>query len=224
MKLDEITKSNIWDDEIKTLFFNKLKLSKTNYNKSENCVVKALNIASNNKKYYINEALQLIDYSIQNFSDRSLILARAYSTKGLILEKYNRNFYSAFEYYTKWSELNTNLAGHEFDRLRSYLRYKKLKPDNFFYELFNNLKEKLHNLPTKQFRFWIAIFSTVLYSYENSNEDSKRLGQKAFDIYNEKSPTLLNQKFNNLKNVTDDIDITKEEIKILKKYIKKGFS
>src|SRR5882724_1492712 len=156
MTLSDIVVSDVWDNATKKLFFEKLKKARDSYNKSKNCVDKALNIASPDDKHKLTEAINLVDYAIDNFSDDEFALARAYQVKGELLERYAHKYSDAFNYYTKWADLDTNLSGHEFARIRSLFRVNKLKATEKVADLYLSLKENISDLPSKDHRFWLS--------------------------------------------------------------------
>ncbi len=220
MKLSEIVDSDEWNDEIKEIFFKKLKRSPSDFHKSQNCLVKAYNIAKTEDKEKVKEAINLVDYVIKNFSDETHSLQRAYSLKGNILEYYLRDFKGAFECYNKWSQIGSTLAGHDFEKLRVWIRYSKLKPNTTLYDLIKNL-EKTH-LPSKEFRFWTSVATSIVYSNEGDYEEAKRYARSALVIYSENNPTVLQQMLIKHKNISDNLDITDEELNLIRTIAKKG--
>lgn len=221
MKLNEIVNSSDWNDEIKDEFFKKLKRSHNDYNRGQNCILKALNICKGGGD--LKEAFFLLDFVLENYSDDIFNLSRMYSVKGNIYENYLNDFENALQCYKEWKKLNSNLGGSEFLIVRAYLRNNELIADNEFLRLFSKYKSKLGNLPTRDYLFWMSVFSAVSYLKEGSSSDSKRMFRKALEIYEESSPTFLQRKFKKLRNVEDDINISKKELSMIKKFAKYSF-
>ncbi len=223
MTLSEMVHSKAWNPEIEATFKKQLKRSPSNFHKAQNCTVKALHIYVPGDAERNTAALHLIDFAIENYCQDNFDLARAYSAQGRIHEDGNFEYQKAFESYSKWADLKTNFGGHEFDRVRSFLRANHLKPTTEFKTLFLELQNKLDSFPTKMWRFWMAMFSATLYDFEGNSKDAKRMAKTAYEILKESKPTLLNRTFPKLKNVEDSISITLIEERIVKKMAGRWF-
>jgi hypothetical protein len=148
-------------------------------------------------------------------------MAYSLQVKGYILEKYLRDYLAAYECYTKWADIGTNLIGHDFKRLRSWLRASKLKPNKQLMELMSaNLDKGLW--PSKEERFWSATAFAVIYTSEGTVEDVKRAAKKALEIIGESEPTVLQRLLGNHRPIPDSLDITYEEISIVRTLAFKG--
>jgi tetratricopeptide (TPR) repeat protein len=214
--------SNLWSDTTEKTFFEKLKQSHGSYNKTKKCISKAFEIVTENDNARISEAISLVEYAIKNFQDDEAALAYAYKANAEILEFYAHRYYESFEYYEKWSDLHTNLVGHEFSRVRVLLRAHHLKAAKDVIGLYLSLKDQILELPSRSYRFWLSVLTSSMYEFDNLMPESIRLAKEALDIYYEYTPTYLQGKIKKLKSVPDGINVTKEEVAILETRVKKA--
>ncbi|QXM07080.1 hypothetical protein [Crassaminicella indica] len=180
----------------------------------------ALDLAVTRDPKKINKAIELMDTALREFHKDKFSLTRAYSTKGLIYEYYSRDFYRAYECYTKWGEIGGKLKGYEFDRIRSFMRANKFQYSKKFFSLVEDMQKVQIHIPTKQIRFWMSIAATIIYSYEARYDAAKQMAKGAIFIFNEKETSLKTMLKSN--KLLDHIDVTEEEMKLVWQFAKKG--
>lgn len=223
MDLQEIVKSSEWDEAIRLNFFQKLDHLNTTQNKIQNCIQKSLKLAASKDSYKMSEAINLMDYVIENFNKDTFSVTRAYSMKGIIYELYIRDFFKAYECYTKWSEIGGKCEGYEFDRLRSWIRATKLQPSEQLFVLIENMQKTQPHLPTRQIRFWLSIAAGITYAHTGRHDDAKQMAKTAISIFNEKDQTSLQKMFKS-NNFSDKIDVLEYEMQLIWELAKNGIN